>query len=218
MSLNANYTLQSAQATGSATGTHFNIAWQDVSGPGGLPYFPVIPSATEFDRTHFGNVSLDYRFAENDGPVLFNSKIFERAGANFLFTFASGRRYTKDQVSSAFGDFSINAPIPYENLNSSSAPWTFTLDLRINKSVRLFEGSELDVYLWINNVLNTKNVANIYSATGLPDNDGYFSTLQGDSYLAQNGEKGKQMYQYLVDTENNYGTPRVIRLGAKITF
>jgi outer membrane receptor protein involved in Fe transport len=218
IALNANYTLQSAQATGSATGTHFNIAWQDVSGPGGLPYFPVIPSATQFDRTHFGNISLDYRYTENDGPMIFNSKILERSGANFLFTFASGRRYTRSQVSSAFNDFAINAPIPYENMNASSAPWNFTLDLRINKTFTLFEGTDLDIYLWVDNVLNTKNVTNIYAATGLPNNDGYFSTLDGESYIATHGEKGKELYDYLVDDVNNYGTPRIIRLGAKITF
>lgn len=216
ISMNASYTLQSAQATGSASATHFNIAWQDVSGPDGQPYFPVIPAPTTFDRTHFGNVNLDYRFAENDGPTLFDSKILERAGANFLFSFSSGIRYTKNQVSSQF--FPTNAPVPYENINASAGPWNYQLDLRLNKVVSLMSGVDLDVYFWVINVLNTKNVTGLYSATGLPDNDGYFSTPGGASYLETYGQDAKSMYDYLIDGEGNYGTPRVIRLGARLTF
>lgn len=218
ISFSANYTLQSALATGSSSGTHFNIAWQDVSGPDGNPYFPVIPSPTEFDRTHFGNANFDYRFADNDGPILFGSRILENAGANFLFTFQSGRRYTKNQVSSFSDDFSTNAPVPYENLNASTAPWNYQIDLRLNKIVKLNGNLDLDVYVWIVNVLNTKNITNIYSATGLSNNDGYFTTNGGKSYETAYGDKGKALYDYLVDTENNYGTPRIIRAGARLSF
>ncbi|MHB1050671.1 MAG: TonB-dependent receptor [Bacteroidota bacterium] len=216
IALNASYTMQSALATGSASRTHFNIAWQDVSGPNGEPYFPVIPAPTDFDRAHFGNINIDYRFAENDGPMLFDAKILERAGANVLFNFSSGRRYTKNQVSSVF--FPTNAPVPYETINASTAPWNFQLDLRVNKIFTLVRGVDLDVYLWVVNVLNTKNIVNIYTATGLPDNDGFFSTDAGLSYVRENGQNAQSLYQYLVDDVANYGTPRIIRLGARLTF
>lgn len=218
IALTANYTIQNALATGSATGTHFNIAWQDGSGDNGRPYFPVIPSPTDFDRTHFGNVSFDYRFTENDGPTMFDNKILQRAGVNLLFTFTSGIRYTKDQVSSFSNEFSINAPIPYENLNSSTAPWNFNLDLKANKVVVITGGIDLDVYVWISNVLNTKSITNVYSATGLPDNDGFFTTDKGTTFLNTHGEDGKKLYDYLVDNLGNYSAPRVIRLGAKLSF
>ena len=216
ISLNASYTMQSAQATGSNSATHFNIAWQDVSGPDGQPYFPVIPAPTTFDRTHFGNINLDYRFAENDGPVLFDSKILERAGANFLFTFSSGIRYTRNQVDGVF--FGTNAPVSYENINASSAPWNFQLDLRVNKVIGMMKGVDLDVYVWVVNVLNTKNIVNVYPATGLPDNDGYLTTDNGANYLASQKEGVADFYKYLIDVEGNYSTPRVIRLGARLTF
>lgn len=216
VSLNASYTLQSAMATGSATGTHFNIAWQDVSGPNGEPYFPVIPAPTDFDRVHSGNVILDYRYAENDGPTLFDSKILERAGANFLFTFSSGRRYTENQVSSTF--FPTNAPVPYETINASTAPWNYQLDMKVNKIFTVTKGVDLDVYLWIVNVLNTKNIVNIYTATGLPDNDGFFGTDAGQQYVENNGANARALYDYLVDAIGNYGTPRIVRLGARLTF
>lgn len=216
IALNASYTLQSALATGSASRTHFNIAWQDVSGPDGQPYFPVIPAPTDFDRAHLGVINLDYRYADNDGPVLFNSRILERAGANLLFNFSSGRRYTKNQISSIF--FPTNAPVPYETINASTAPWNYQLDLRVNKVFSLMNGVDLDVYIWVVNLLNTKNIVNIYTATGLPDNDGFFSTVAGKDYVAEKGSDAKKVYDYIVDDVNNYGTPRIIRLGARLTF
>lgn len=216
IALNLNYTFQSAMATGSSSRTHFDIAWQDVSGPGGQPYFPVIPAPTDFDRSHFGNISLDYRFGENDGPTFFNSKILERAGANLLFTFSSGRRYTRQQIISA--QFGGNAPLAYETMNASTAPWIFTLDMRINKFVKLAEVADLDVYLWINNLLNTKNVISVYPATGLPDVDGYFAIQDGQTWEHTYGPEARKLYDYLTNNLGNFGSPRIIRLGAKLIF
>ncbi len=216
ISLNANYTFQSSLATGSNSRTNFDVAWQDVSGPGGTPYFPVIPAPTDFDRTHFGNISLDYRYAENDGPTFLNTKILERLGANFLFSFSSGRRYTKQQIiSSQFGG---NAPFAYETANASTAPWIFELDLRLNKVVRLGSGVDLDVYLWVTNLLDTKNIINVYPASGQANVDGYFAIGDGQSWQQTNGADARKLYDYLADNNANYGTPRVLRLGAKLNF
>ncbi len=216
ISMSSNLTLQSSLSTGSASGSHFDIAWQDVSGPEGRPSFPVIPAPTDFDRSIFGNVSLDYRYDANDGPVLFDSKILERAGANFLFTFTSGRRYTTQTVSSVF--FPINGPTPYEDINSSTAPWNFQLDLKLDKVVNVFGNGTMDIYVWVVNVLNIQNIVNIYPATGLPNDDGYFSTPGGQNYVDTYGPEAKKLYNYLIDNAANYGTPRIIRVGAKLMF
>lgn len=216
ISMNANLTLQSALATGSSSASHFDIAWQDASGPEGRPFFPVIPAPTDFDRSVFGNVSLDYRYDANDGPTLFGSKILERAGANFLFTFTSGRRYTLQEVSSAF--FPITAATPYEDINSSTAPWNFEIDFKVDKEVSMFGNGNLDIYVWVQNLLNTQNVVNVYPATGSASNDGYFTTPAGQSWLATYGAEAQKIYNYLVDATGNYGLPRVIRVGAKLAF
>ncbi|HTX18206.1 MAG TPA: TonB-dependent receptor [Bacteroidota bacterium] len=216
IAMTSNLTLQSSLATGSASGSHFDIAWQDNSGPTGRPYFPVIPAPTDFDRTAFGNVSLDYRYDANDGPTLFDSKILERAGANLLFSFTSGRRYTTQTVSSNF--FPINAPTPFEDLNSSTAPWNFQLDLRLDKAVPVFGNNTLDIYVWVVNLLNTQNVTNIYEATGLANDDGWLATATGQNWVQQYGPEAQKIYQYLEDRTDFYGTPRVIRVGAKLEF
>ena len=96
MAIQGNYTLSSSTATGSASNSSFNIAWQDNSF-NNQPYFPVIPTFTDFDRTHVGNINIDYRWAKDDGgPIL------ERLGLNVLFRFSSGIRWTLSQVTGAF--------------------------------------------------------------------------------------------------------------------
>jgi outer membrane receptor protein involved in Fe transport len=216
LAMNANYTLSSAISTGSSSGTHRDIAWQDDSFEG-RPYFPVIPSPTDFDRTHTGNVNLDYRFDKDDGPELFGAKILERFGVDLLMTFSSGVRYTKSQINGAFSFSSINAPYAYEGQNASTGPWIYQLDLKVDKSFTLFNNMDVNVYLWVTNLLNRKNVSNgLYSGTGQPDNDGWLGTSAGQTWVGNNGPDAATLYTYLMDNLNNYGTPRQVRLGVRL--
>ncbi len=218
LALDANYTIQSALATGSTSGDHFDIAWQDNSGINGRPYFPVIPSPTEFDRSHTGSINADYRFAEEDGPTIFGTKLLERTGLNLLLTFSSGRRYTVQDVVGAFSFSTSNAPTPHEDLNTSTGPWSYQIDLKLDRTVRVFGTTDLNVYLWVVNLLNRQNIVNLYPATGVPTTDGWLATEAGRNWAARNGGSAASLYQYMVNNLGFYGTPRIIRLGAKITM
>ncbi|MEK6755905.1 MAG: TonB-dependent receptor, partial [Bacteroidota bacterium] len=58
--------------------------------------FPVFINPLQFNQTHRGSISLDYRFSKGDGgPIL------EGTGLNFILTFNSGHSYTK--ILNAFG-------------------------------------------------------------------------------------------------------------------
>ncbi len=213
IALFGNYTLSASTATGSSAGSHFDIAWQDNS-YNGTPYFPVIPSYTDFDRTHVGNINIDYRWDKDDGgPIL------ERLGFNVLFTFTSGVRWTFSQTDGAFNFSSVNAPIAFENLNASTGPWTFQIDFKVDKTFTLFENLDANIYLWFTNLLNTRNVTNgVYQGTGQPDNDGYLSTSGGQVWAANNGESAVDLYKYLEDNLGFYGPPRQVRLGLRLNF
>ncbi len=216
VALNANYTLSSSMATGSSSGSHFDIAWQDNS-YGGQPYYPVIPAPTEFDRTHTGNINIDYRFDKDDGPKLFGTRILERVGVNLLFTFSSGLRYTLSQVDGAFPFSATNAPQAYEDLNASTGPWIYEVDMKINKTVTILGDLDLDVYLWVTNLLNTKNVENgVYTGTGESTNDGWLNTANGKTWAANNGPDAVKLYQYLEENMGYYGPPRQVRLGIRL--
>jgi hypothetical protein len=144
-----------------------------------------------------------------------------RVGLNFLFTFSSGVRYTRSSPLTINGsqNFSgANAPIAGEGLNSSMGPWIYQLDLKLDKTFTLFGTAEVNVYLWIENVFNRKNVLTVYSGTGLPDNDGWFTTQTGQTWANNNGPAAVALYNYLQNDPANYGTPRTVRLGAQFNL
>jgi outer membrane receptor protein involved in Fe transport len=215
VALNANYTLSSSTATGSSSASHFDIAWQDNS-YNGQPYFPVIPAATDFDRTHTGNINLDYRFEKDDGPTLFGTKLLERTGLNVLFSFSSGVRYTLSQIDGAFAFSSTNAPAAFENLNASTGPWIYEVDLKLDRSFTIMNNIDFDVYFWVTNLFNRQNVVNgVYSGTGQPDNDGWLSTPNGITWAKNNGPNAVKLYQALENNLAFYGPPRQVRLGLR---
>ena len=121
--LNANYTLQYAGGTGSNSTRQYTIAWL-----GGN--FPTFVSPLEYDQRHTGNLVVDYRTGESGNLLTRNF------GFNLLFQFGSGLRYTPSKPrSNVFGGQLSYQPIAA--LNSGVTPWTFTFDMRVDKSFRI---------------------------------------------------------------------------------
>ena len=67
------------------------------------------------------------------------------------------------------------------------------------------------------NLLNAETFETVYEATGLPNDDGWFTTLEGQKWAEAN-PVAAQWYQYRVADPENYGWPRQIRLGLKLQF
>jgi len=219
-----NYTLSDAKGTGSAT----NAAVASVEN-GTL--YPTVISPLDFEQTHRGSVNFDYRFGENDGgPIL------ERLGLNILFTFNSGHPYTLSEGSAgqqgvetgALIESDARNGIPLEAVNASMTPWVFNVDLRLDKTVSLGPLSA-NFYIYTQNLLNTRNVLNVYRRSGNAWDDGYLSNpeLSGsavskygqgyvDLYRALNLEMG-QHYQNVVG-QPLWGTPRQIRFGVRLEY
>lgn len=211
------YTYSDSRGTGSSPSTAFRSIWQ---APGGVPYFPSYATALDFDQTHRGAVNVDYRFGTDDGPKMGSIYPLERVGLNLLLTFNSGRPFTR------YDDRSYgNARIPIEELNGSRTPWIFQVDARLDKSVKV--GSlDLNFYLWVINLLNTKNVSNVFNQSGSASDDGWLGTEDGrkrtDSYATYGdvfGQMYQEMYRQLnIVNANFYGPPRQIRLGFRFNF
>ena len=107
----------------------------------------------------------------------------------------SGTPYSKQSNITQDAAFGIaERHILAGNINGSNKPWNFRLDLRIDKSLELDfggkkEGQEkkhanLNIYLQVLNLLNTKNVINVYRATGNPDDDGYLASSSNASSIS----------------------------------
>ncbi|MDA0986465.1 MAG: TonB-dependent receptor [Bacteroidetes bacterium] len=217
LALRGSYTFSRATSTGSSSSSHFNIAWQDNSF-NNQPYFPVIPAPTDFDRTHIGNVNLDYRFENDEGPEFMGMRPLSNFGVNALYYFSSGFPFTRSQIDGAFSFSGTNAPVAYENLNTSQGPWSSTIDLRVDKSFTIYNQLKMNIYMIVQNLLNQKNLVAVYSGTGSSVDDGWFTTESGKSWAETNGEDAVKLYNYLQDSPGNYGSPRIVKLGLQVNF
>jgi len=76
------------------------------------------------------------------------------------------------------------------------------------------------VYLDISNLLNSKNVLNVYNYTGNPDDDGVlnFSELQTQINTQNDVEAYRNYYAMIINSPYNYSLPRTIRLGVQFSF
>jgi len=219
-----NYTFADAKGTGSTLNS-------GVSSLENGTQFPTVISPLDFNNAHRGSINLDYRFGENDGgPIL------ERLGANILFTFNSGHPFTLStggigQQGPEQGGLIENdarGSQPLEAVNSSTTPWNFNIDLRLDKAASLGP-LNANFFVYVQNLLNTKNVINVYRRTGNAEDDGFLTnpTLSAAIIAAPGrGENYVELYRainlahgthYLIVMGNElFGPPRQIRFGMKL--
>lgn len=224
-----NYTLQFAEGSGSNANSGANLA------SSGQPNLRVL-QPLDFDQRHSFMLSYDYRFGtkkEYKGPSYKNKKkdktiqILEDVGFNLTFFLGSGTPYTRWNTAvpvSGGGRSSIVGQI-----NGSSKPWNFRANLRVDKNIPLTWGKEesdnkktanLNVYLQVLNLFNSRNVINVYNYTGAPDDDGYLQSTQGQNGLAITNSAAAytDMYTIRMNAPGNYSRPREIRIGLLFTF
>ena len=219
-----NYTLQFADGTGSNLNSQAGLTTR-----GNLrTLFPL-----NRDERHAFKMNLDYRFASGNrynGPVLFGQQIFANAGINVQSFLVSGRPYTQTIRPSQFGGDGF-----FGSINGARKPWTFTMDIRADKSFRLNAASErplfVNISLRVLNVLNRENVRNVYSASGSPYDSGFILSSDGEATLenvrstgAAVLEAGRDEQAYLdtfgwaILNPGNFFSPRRIFLSARIDF
>lgn len=217
VSLRANYTLGFANATGSNANQMMSILRSN------QPNLRILAPTSE-DQRHKVNLSLDFRFADGkdyNGPKLFGKDILSNAGANFTVVTGSGFPYSRTR--------GVGEPGLKGSLNGSRLPWTTNIKMRADKDFIMNlkkKGDQgrkelvLSVYLDVDNLLNTKTVYGVYSATGDPMDDGYLaSPKMQQQILTQNDpESYKMYYQMRLWNNSGYGSPRTMRLGVTLNF
>ena len=202
------YTLQFANGTGS-----------DANSAAGLSNRGIIRNlyATNFDERHRMSAIVDYRYFSGklyNGPVLFGINIFENAGANLQLNTVSGRPYTQAAQPVAFGGTGFIGAI-----NGSRKPWYFEIGMKLDKTIKITNRLDVTAYLRVENLLNTKNVVNVYSYTGDPDDDGFLLSQYGQNRITKIIDQGKpiegfyDMYSWYVQNAGNYSRPRRIYFG-----
>ena len=144
----------------------------------------------DFDRTHLINASASYTIPPNEGPVIFDSPIFEDMDFSLIFRYSSGAPYTPG-----------GRDVGFVERNSLRQPSTYNLDFMIGKEFDLISNTRLRIFAEILNLTDHRNIVFVYRDTGEPD-----FTFEGDYSLA-----------YMRDP-SNFGPPRSVRLGFTFKF
>lgn len=222
--LRGSYTLQFAKGTGSDPNT--TLALINANQPNLRTIFPL-----SFDQRHRFQATVDFRYGEGadyNGPLLFGKKIFERTGINFVADLGSGTPYSRSSRITNTGEGTGTNQLE-GTLNGANLPWQFNTDLVLDRDIPLTfnkdkgdkaKKSNLNIYLLVNNVLNTQMITGVYRATGSPDDDGFLAAAQYQTYIAgkNDPQSYRDLYALKVESPYNYGAPRTIRLGARLDF
>jgi len=239
--INANYTLQFADGTGSSA---TSSAGTLNSGQDLLRIFAPL----SFDQRHRFVTNFDYGFAggeayEGPGKGGRLQKILENLSANAVVNLGSGTPFSRQSnitQAAAFGiaDRSVNRG----GINGSRLPWNFRVNARLDKDLMFTlredetEGGvaggkilrrgrqmQLNISLQVLNLFNTQNILGVYRATGNPDDDGFLTSALGAQQLRTFEALGQaqaftDQYNLRVDNPFNYSQPRIIRLGLRASF
>jgi hypothetical protein len=210
VSAQVNYTFMDARSTATDPGSSNGI-WQLGLGPEALPRY-VFP--TNFDQAHRGALILDYRWGKNDGgPIL------SQLGANLLLTFNSGHAFTRIINNSSRATFPTDERFndAIEPVGSSTTPWFFQLDMRLDKTVPI---GPLDVnfFIYVINLLGTDNPVDAFPRTGDTMDPGWFQTPGGLADIQTLGQGFVDLYNALNAGRNsgNFGPPRQFRFGIRL--
>jgi hypothetical protein len=211
------YTLQFADGTGSNA-----ISQRGLTTRGNLrTLYPL-----DFDERHNIQGIFDYRFDSGDrynGPRIGGVDVLANFGANVQFLAVSGRPYTAKLRPTRFGgEGTIGA------INGNRLPWRFNIDLRLDKSFALGAPGRrplnLNVYFRVANILNRRNVINVYPYSGSPTDDGYLATAEGQSVIQGVVDQGRNPASYLASyswvmlNPGNFTLPRRLYVGALFEF
>lgn len=108
-----------------------------------------------------------------------------------------------------------------------TTPWRFTLDLKIDKTVKLGKTGELTFYAYVQNLLNKRNTNHVHWKTGNTVDDG--SSNFFDYYREQDWFEDFYTLYELINLDHRqqyrtaeggdlFGHPREIRFGVSFNY
>ena len=233
--LNASYTLQFADGTGSSAADGINLV--NTGTPNLRTTVPL-----DYDQRHRLVTTFDYRFGSGSdyhGPTYTSKKgdsektkqILANVGANLVLNVGSGVPYTKSSNAVSIVSGSTDRSTILGSIKGSNLPWQLRADVRIDKGFKVIWGgkdkeesekkvSMVNVYLQMFNVLNRKNVQAVYKYTGIAGDDGFLSAPEYQGRIAEqtNPESFKEFYAIKMVNPDYYSIPRKIRIGLTMDF
>jgi hypothetical protein len=218
---------QDAQGTGSYPNSNRGIIGAPLDGV--TRFKPQYVSPLEFNNGFRGSLDIDYRFGKDDGPA-----VLENFGINALLTFNSGHPFTMGTGGASL-EVEARDRQPIEPLGASTTPWNYQVDLRVDKSIDLIDRLRMNIYVYIINLFDTRNIQNVFMRTGSAEDDGYLTTPGVGLERGLADPRFAELYRaielgyyeqwsnattgaaYTV-APNIFGPPRQIRFGIRLEF
>lgn len=228
LSLQLSYMLQFADGTGS------NINSQATLIASNQPNLRSVIPLGELDIRHNIKASATWAWAGGKdirsrknlytGPIVGGKEIFKFTSFNVIGNAYSGGPYTPTTQPVQIGAVQRAQikGVPF----GARLPWQYTMDINITKGFSLRrEGKEnpllFNVFLWVQNVLNTRNVLSVFPYTGAPQDDGFLTSPSGQLVIQNqiDAQSYTDLYRVLLNSQGgSYGGPRMIRLGMRVNF
>jgi outer membrane receptor protein involved in Fe transport len=166
---------------------------------------PVTEYPLDFDQRHTLTAVFDMRFPREWKGHFFGLPVPGGWGLTMVGYLGSGLPYTKsDSKGSRIG-----------GRNEGRLPAYSSVDMRFNKDMFVGRADNmLTFFVEIDNLFDRHNVLNVYSRTGLPDDD-YVRSGTGLALDQNQLDKLNSLYDH---DPQNYSAPRTVRLGLEYSF
>lgn len=215
------YTLQFAEGTGSSATSSSGLLSNFIAAS--LPNLR-FTAPLSVDSRHTVNLNADYRYAQGEGPKIAGKPVFQNMGLNLVARARSGEPYTRTLMPAT-----NNIAGSYQD---SRLPFHYGLDLKIDKDFDItfrrkkaddaqpVKPRYLNAFVYIRNVLNTKEVLGVYSYTSRVDDDGYLASDNGQQAI--NAQPNQQsyidLYRISLLDPSLVNLPRQINFGLQFNF
>lgn len=178
---------------------------------------PFVGATEALVRTHPHRLTaqVNGRLDREGGPRLLGGHPLAHTTFSLAAQARSGFRYS--QPLSPFPFFLPTEDPLVTEVNGATMPWTYRIDLRLEKTFHWSSNAQVAVFLWVENLLDTQNVVDIYEATGTPDDDGWLDTVEGRAFIGENPTLAA-FYRLRLPDPSHYGLPRLVRLGLRLGF
>ena len=185
---------------------------------GSLSYTRLFPDHERYIDNYISdmviNANIGYQFGRGSnfaGPAWFNEKIFQGFSASVYYQHRHGLPYIATK----------NIPSPvglYDGIEYT--PNINIVNVNLQKDFVIGQNTLINVYLTIENLFNIKNVFDVYSNTGLPDDNGYLTDPEWQNQINNqlNPDSYRLLYQLNLYNPQFYDIPRIWRIGVVFRY
>jgi outer membrane receptor protein involved in Fe transport len=175
---------------------YFDLFYADVGSALRIQEFPL-----DWDERHAVTMILDIRVPADDHPKLFGLTLPDKWGLNIFWEYGSGFPYTPSSVHPGVAQELVGNIDP--ETNSRRLPNHNAVDIRFNKDFDIGP-MQYTFEVWVNNLLDAREILQINSNTGIPESNVNFSKV----IYARDGTPNPRLW----------GAGRQIRLGLGMNF